>query len=94
MNFRKATEAEAAKTTFEGYVNSTYAQLLDLFGEPVINDPKSRVKAEWNIVFDDKTIVSIYDYMESSMPTWPYEYRVAATHARGLKYIQQIVGKN
>jgi len=94
MNFRKATAAEAAKTTFEGYVKSSYAQLVELFGEPTINDPKSRVKGEWNVVFDDKTVVSIYDYMETSMPTWPYNYRVAATHARGLNYVQKIVGKN
>lgn len=50
-------------TSLQGYCdeNTTYAELVALFGEPQKGDGY-KVDAEWTVMFDDGTIASIYNY--------------------------------
>ena len=50
-----------AGTSLQGYVTTTYAQLAKTFGQPYdYGDGKTR--AEWDIVFEDGTVATVYDW--------------------------------
>jgi len=52
---------EANMTSLQGYIDSTYQQLVRLFGEPNDGDDY-KVQKEWVLKFEDGTIATIYDY--------------------------------
>lgn len=48
----------------QGYVNTTYADLVACFGEPVASYDDYKCDAEWNIKFADGVVVTIYNYKD------------------------------
>lgn len=79
-------------TSLVGYVNATYQQLVDTFGEPTYNGSsgEDKVDVEWHIKFDDGTVASIYnwkdydggDYCRSGVK---YEWHIGG-HARAASW--------
>lgn len=51
------------ETSLQGYVDTTYKKLVDAFGEPTGNDGY-KTDAEWDLVFEDGTVASIYNYKD------------------------------
>jgi len=53
---------DANMTSLSGYVDATYAQLVELFGEPLPGD-EYKVDAEW-VLKDEYTdqVVTVYNY--------------------------------
>ena len=49
-------------SSLRGYIEVSYADLVQAFGEPLQGDYKT--DAEWEIVFEDGTRVSIYNYKD------------------------------
>ena len=47
-----------------GTVNATYAQLVELHGEPTFKDPHEKSKAEWNVMDDEGGKIAIWDYKD------------------------------
>ncbi len=56
------TEVEISGTCLQGYVDTTYDKLKKLFGEPTDGDGGYKVKCEWEIVFDDGLVGTVYDW--------------------------------
>ena len=50
-------------TSLSGYVDTTYAALKEMFGEPEEGDGY-KVDAEWVLEFKDGTVVTIYNYKD------------------------------
>jgi hypothetical protein len=46
-----------------GYVDVSYSTLVKVFGEPVESDGY-KTDAEWQILFEDKTYATIYNYKD------------------------------
>ena len=66
MKFYKPGEGRAIilnGTSLQGYVGTTYKKLVDTFGEPTGNDGY-KTDAEWDLVFEDGTVASIYNYKD------------------------------
>lgn len=65
VNFKTHNETNVllGGTSLMGYMpaNTTYMDLLDVFGEPMEGDGY-KVDAEWQILFDDGTVATIYNY--------------------------------
>ncbi len=72
----KTTDSWSAAngTSLQGYVRTTYAQLVALFGEGVGAGDKTT--AEWILEFDDGTVATIYDWKELETPMGPYNWHV------------------
>ena len=52
-----------------GTLNATYAQIVEIFGEPpVIGSPDGKVQVEWRIRFPGGAIVTIHDYKDYLPP--------------------------
>jgi hypothetical protein len=65
MKFRTALLREVNETHLVGYLDHiSHDQLIDCFGQPRPATDKSQ--AEWDLVFDDGTIVTIYDYKQKT----------------------------
>lgn len=51
-------------TSLQGYVTTTYADLVGCFGEPTCDGDGYKVDAEWIITFADGVVATIYNYKD------------------------------
>jgi hypothetical protein len=86
MKFKKYADFDM--TSLQGYVNTTYAKLVEVFGEPNLFED-SKVTCEWNIKFSDGTIASIYDYKENETPLEQYDWHVGGFNKYAVERVKQ-----
>jgi hypothetical protein len=55
---------EVGGTSLQGYVTTTYADLVQTFGEPTRDGDGYKVDAEWIITFADGVVATIYNYKD------------------------------
>lgn len=66
MKFYRPGEGRAIVTSgtyLQGYVESTYQNLVDIFGKPT-SDDGYKTDAEWDLVWEDGTVTTIYNYKD------------------------------
>lgn len=65
MNFKthNETNVNAGGTSLQGYVAVSYDELLSKFGEPTVGD-EYKVDAEWEILFEDGKVATIYNWKD------------------------------
>ena len=51
-------------TGLVGYVNTTYADLVEAFGKPLSGSGDGKVNSEWIIKFANGEVATIYDWKE------------------------------
>jgi hypothetical protein len=51
----------------QGYVKAPYSRLVEVFGPPT-NEFGDKVTVEWEIIFDDDTFATIYDWKTEMTP--------------------------
>lgn len=51
-------------TCLQGYITTTYADLVGCFGNPTCDGDGYKVDAEWIITFDDGVVATIYNYKD------------------------------
>lgn len=61
MKTHNDIDIDPSGTSLQGYIQTTYYELLALFGEPMGGDGY-KVDAEWNVLFDDGAIATIYNW--------------------------------
>ena len=63
MNFKTHNnkEIDVCGTSLVGKIETTYAQLVELFGEPTPSD-EYKSDAEWEIELEDGTVNTIYNW--------------------------------
>jgi hypothetical protein len=61
---KRTSIAEAAGTSLQGYIRTTYRDLVKFFGEP-INRDGYKTNVEWVLKSDDGQIITIYDWKVS-----------------------------
>ena len=49
-------------TSLQGHVTTTMRELNSVFGEPTFYYPGDKVTVEWEYIFSDGTVVTIYDW--------------------------------
>jgi len=77
MNFTKT--ADTNRTSLKGEFRATYAQLVEVFGQPEIGpnaDIDGKVTCEWTFKFEDDSVASIYDWKEGETPMGEYSWHV------------------
>jgi hypothetical protein len=61
MKFKK--QKEISGTSLQGYIETTKAELVSVFGEPMWSGSDGeKVTIEWGILFEDETLATIYDW--------------------------------
>jgi hypothetical protein len=49
-------------TSLQGYIQTSYADLVGCFGEPTCDGDGYKVDAEWIVTFADGVVATIYNY--------------------------------
>ena len=49
-------------TSLRGYVTTTLARLIEVFGEPQYYGEGDKVTVDWAMAFEDGTVATIYDW--------------------------------
>ena len=63
-------------TGFLGEVNTTYARLVEVFGEPLSGSGDGKVNSEWIIKFANGEVATIYDWKLPETPTDDYNWHI------------------
>jgi hypothetical protein len=67
---------DAAMTSLVGYVNTTYARLVEVFGKPIIGSSDGKTNSEWIIKFTNGEVATIYNYKTGTTPTDDYDWHI------------------
>lgn len=62
MRFKTATQDQINGTHLQGYITADYDELTAVFGEPTSDGDGYKVDAEWDLVFADGTVATIYNW--------------------------------
>jgi hypothetical protein len=83
--FRVSNDVDAMGTHLVGYINLTYKQLVKYFGRPNFDDISGddKVKIEWEIMFADGTVATIYDWKNYDMSNDEVKERETNWHIGG-----------
>ena len=57
-----AGNADINMTSLQGYINTSYDDLVRCFGEPTSDGDAYKVDAEWELTFEDGTVATIYNW--------------------------------
>lgn len=63
-------------TSLIGTIETTYNRLVEVFGEPCLNDPPSameKVTTEWDLEFPCGTVATIYNWKNYGTDPEPHE---------------------
>jgi len=81
-------------TSLQGYIKTTYADLVHLLGKPSYRGEGEKITCEWIIKFNNGPLVTIYDYKTGKTPKDLYEWHVGGNSKNALFYINELVKKN
>lgn len=64
MQFKKAPQSLINGTCLQGYIHTSYRDLVECFGEPHCDGDGYKVDAEWMLRFEDGTVATIYNWKD------------------------------
>lgn len=77
MKFRVTNNyADVSMTSLMGEVNTTYARLIEVFGQPLSGSGDGKVNSEWIIKFANGEVATIYDWKMPETPTDDYDWHI------------------
>lgn len=81
MNFVK--NANTNMTHLVGNLRATYADLVEVFGQP---DERSgdKITCSWHLKFEDGTVATIYDWKEDETPLGDYDWHIGGRTPRAF----------
>ena len=75
IQFENAPRGAVNGTWLQGYVETTYDELVSVFGNPT-ELQGDKVTVEWIIQFSDGTVASIYDWKLQKTPMQVYRWHI------------------
>lgn len=78
---------DANGTALVGYVRTTYAKLVEAFGEPHYRDG-DKVTCEWGFALDS-VVFTIYDWKESATPMQEYDWHIGGMGPDSVDAVKQ-----
>ena len=87
MKFTQADWQVVNGTSLQGYINATYDQLVERFGQPEGGGDKTTV--EWMLQFEDGTVATIYDWKVDETPTYMYNWHIGGKNKTAVTRVTQ-----
>jgi len=78
-------------TSLVGEVNTTYDQLKEKFGHPIVGSGDGKVNAEWIIKFSDGLVATIYDWKKAAIPFEEYNWHIGGKKKSVVNRIKKIL---
>jgi len=82
-------------TCLQGYVTTTYSDLVAIFGEPTYRGG-DKTTAEWVVTFGrgkDKVVATIYDWKEYETPMGEYDWHVGGHSIKAVDLVYGLVAE-
>ena len=88
IQFVNSSKVSINGTCLQGYIETTYDELVSVFGEPTTLKG-DKVTVEWKIQFSDGTVASIYDWKLSETPKEYYPWHIGGCTRNAVNYINK-----
>jgi hypothetical protein len=89
MKFTK--DAIVNGTSLQGHITTTYAELVEKFGEPnCFGGDKTTV--EWALEFGDGTVATIYDWKYGETPMHKTEWNIGGKNIDAVFRVYEVMG--
>ena len=90
IQFENAPTDSINGTCLQGYIETTYDELVNVFGKPTTLEG-DKVTVEWTIKFSDGTIATIYDWKQPETPMEYYPWHIGGHTQRAVDYVNDCV---
>jgi hypothetical protein len=87
IQFETAPHGSLNGTCLQGYIKTTYDELVNVFGKPTILKG-DKVNVEWNLLFSDGTVASIYDWKLSETPMGVYDWHIGGYTQNAIECVK------
>jgi len=79
-------------SSLKGYVQTTLAELTEVFGEPTYDrpSPDGKINTEWVLLIDD-VLVTVYDWKTGETPTGLYDWHVGGHDSSAETLVQDCI---
>jgi predicted dehydrogenase len=78
-------------TSLKGYIETTYNNLVNLFGIPKEGSSDGKTTCEWIIEFQDGTVATIHDWKTKTTPKDIYKWSIGGHTYRALDLVQEVI---
>ena len=89
------TEVSVGGTSLQGYVKTTYDEIVEVFGEPrYTSSGDDKVTAEWNLEFDvdgEYVTATIYDWKLCGTPFVEYDWHIGGFSTQAAHVVSQFM---
>ena len=84
---------EISGSSLKGYIETTYRDLLSVFGEPIYGPDADgdKTTCEWVITFKDGKVGTIYDYNTTDTPGDLYDWHIGGNSPKVVDYIRTLM---
>jgi hypothetical protein len=86
IQFKNAPTDSINGTCLQGYIETTYDELVSVFGEPTTFQG-DKITAQWIIKFSDGTVATIYDWKLSETPMSVYDWHIGGHTQRAVELV-------
>ena len=94
MEFVNSDSVDINGTSLQGYVVTTFKELVNTFGAPTYGEEFSgdgKVSCEWVLQFSDGTVATIYDYKEDATPMGEYSWHIGGQSIDSVNRVLECV---
>ena len=97
MSIKITRGNNAVGTSLQGYVQTTYMDLVAAFGEP--DEAGDKTTASWVLELcdeendDERIVVTIYDWKESETPYLMYDWHIGGNNHRAVEALKRVFSK-
>ena len=105
LEFENSDVIDVNMSSLQGYVTTTYGQLVKTFGEPTMTDasPYEKVNAEWILEFtipfidewgeeDFKYVkATIYNWKDGYVPTEEYNWHIGGFDNEAVECVEKVL---
>ena len=94
MEYKTHNETTVASigTSYRGEIKTDYDTLEKLFGEPLLGDGY-KVQAEWDVVFNDGLVATIYDWKDDLLPHLVTCWHIGGKDFEAVARVNELINK-
>jgi hypothetical protein len=89
MKFTK--DAIVNGTSLQGHITTTYAELVEKFGEPDFFGG-DKITVEWALDFEDGTVATIYDWKYGETPMHKTQWNIGGKNSDAVFRVYEVMG--
>ena len=86
IQFKNAPTDSINGTCLQGYIETTYDELVSVFGEPTTLEG-DKVNVQWIIKSEFGTVATIYDWKLSETPMGVYDWHIGGFNQRAAELV-------